>query len=114
MQKNTQATKEAHTELRNCKQEIKEIKKFNDFRSMMNKMSNKRGEKYTCLLTELNLHNKGVQENNKLFFFMNTSEQHKETLVVNLIYFSDRLRLITHADNKYGNTVEPPIRRHTK
>ena len=48
------------------------------------------------------------------FFFMNTSERHKETLVVNLIYFSDRLRLITHADNKYGNTVEPPIRRHTK
>ena len=79
MQKNTQAAKEAHTELRNCKQEIKEIKKFNDFRSMMNKMSNKRGEKYTCLLTELNLHNKGVQENNKLFFFLNTSEQHKET-----------------------------------
>ena len=29
MQKNTQAAKEAHTELRNCKQEIKEIKKFN-------------------------------------------------------------------------------------
>ena len=51
---------------------------------MMNKMSNKsRGEKYTCLLTEFNLHNKGVQENNKLFFFMNTSdhEQHKATLV---------------------------------
>ena len=69
MQKNTQAAKEARTELRNCKQEIKEIKKFNDFRSMMNKMSNKRGEKYTCLLTELNLHDKGVQENNKLFFF---------------------------------------------
>ena len=49
MQKNTQAAKEAHTELRNCKQEIKEIKKFNDFRSMMIKMSNKSGEKYTCL-----------------------------------------------------------------
>ena len=48
MQKNTQAAKEAHTELRNCKQEIKDIKKFNDFRSMMNKMSNKSGEKYTC------------------------------------------------------------------
>ena len=39
MQKNTQAAKEAHTELRSCKQEIKEIKKFNDFLSMMNKMS---------------------------------------------------------------------------
>ena len=51
MQLDTQAAKEAHIELRNCKQEIKEINKFNDFRSMMNKMSNKRGEKYTCLLT---------------------------------------------------------------
>ena len=69
MQKNTQAAKEAHTELRSCKQEIKEIKKFNDFLSMLNKMSNKRGEKYICPLTELNLNNKGVQENNKLFFF---------------------------------------------
>ena len=45
---------------------------------------------------------------------MNTSEQHKPTRVscYNLIYFSDRFRLITQADNKYGNTVEPPIRRH--
>ena len=33
MQKNTKAAKEAHTELRNCKQEIKEIKKFNEFRA---------------------------------------------------------------------------------
>ena len=48
---------------------------------MMNKMSNKSGEKYTCLLTEFNLHDKGVQENNKLFFLMNTSEQHKATRV---------------------------------
>ena len=50
MQKNSQAAEEAHTELRNCKQEIKEIliKKFSDFRSMMNKMSNKSSEKYTC------------------------------------------------------------------
>ena len=38
---------------------------------MMNKMSNKSDEKYICLLTEFNLHNKGVQENNKLFFFFN-------------------------------------------
>ena len=29
-------------------------------------MSNKSGEKYACLLTKSNLHNKGVQENNKL------------------------------------------------
>ena len=29
-------------------------------------MSNNSGEKYTCLLTEFNLHNKDVQENNKL------------------------------------------------
>ena len=101
MQKNTQAAKEAHTELRNCKQEIKEI---NDFRSMMNKMSNKRGEKYTCLLTELNLHNKGVQENNKLFFFMNTSEQHKETLVLrqSRAYAMPR----THT-NRFKNTFIP-------
>ena len=47
---------------------------------------------------------------------MNTSEQPKQReYLVNLIYFSDRFRLITHADNKYGNsTAEPPIRRHTK
>ena len=32
----------------------------------MNTMSNKSGEKYACLLTKSNLHNKGVQENNKL------------------------------------------------
>ena len=42
------------------------FKKFNEFRSMMNKMSNNSGKKYTCLLTEFNLHNKGVQGNNKL------------------------------------------------
>ena len=57
MQRNTQAAKEA------SEQEIKRVQ------SMMNKMSNKSGEKYTCLLTEFNLHSKGVQENNKLFFF---------------------------------------------
>ena len=34
----------------------------------MNKMSSKSGEKYTYLLTEFNLHNKGVQENNKLYY----------------------------------------------
>ena len=46
---------------------------------------------------------------------MNTSEQPKQReYPVKLIYFSDRFRLITQADNKYGNTVEPPIRRHTK
>ena len=33
MQKNTKAAKEAHTELRNCKHEIKEIKKFSEFRA---------------------------------------------------------------------------------
>ena len=48
----------------------------------MNKMSNKSDEKYICLLTEFNLHNKGAQENNKLFsFLMNTSEEHKATRV---------------------------------
>ena len=69
MQKNTQAAKEAHTEFRNCKQEIKEIKKFNDFRSMMNKMSNKSGEKYTCPLTEFNLHNRGVYKKTTNYLF---------------------------------------------
>ena len=48
---------------------------------MMNKMSNKSGEQYTCLLTEFNLHDKGVKENNKLFFLMNTSQQQKATRV---------------------------------
>ena len=33
---------------------------------MMYKMSNKSDEKYTCLLTEFNLHNKGEQKNNRL------------------------------------------------
>ena len=81
----------------------------------MNKMSLKSGEKYTCLLTEFNLHNKGVQENNKLFFsWTPVSSTKQREYLVNLIYFSDRSRLITHADNKYGNTVESPIRCHTK
>ena len=52
-------------------QNVKEIaenffKKFNEFKNLMNTMSNKSGEKYACLLTKSNLHNKGVQENNKL------------------------------------------------
>ena len=42
------------------------FKKFNEFKNLMNTMSNKSGDKYACLLTESNLHNKGVQENNKL------------------------------------------------
>ena len=113
MQLDTQAAKEAHIELRNCKQEIKEINKFNDFRSMMNKMSNKRGEKYTCLLTQFNLH--GFTRKHIRFLLMNTMSITKQReYLVNLIYFPDRLRLITHADNKYRNTVESPIRRHTK
>ena len=35
---------------------------------MMNKTSDKSCEKYTCLLTEFNLHNKGLQENTYYFF----------------------------------------------
>ena len=56
MQRNTQAAKEA------CKQEIKRVQ------SMMNKMSNKSGEKYTGLLTEFNLCNKGLQQHTYYFF----------------------------------------------
>ena len=45
-------------------QNVKEIgenffKKFNEFKNLMNTMSNKSGEQYACLLTKSNLHNKG-------------------------------------------------------
>ena len=66
MQKNTQVAKEAHTELRNCKQEIKEIKKFNEFRAWWTKCQIKVVKNIPVYL--LSLHNKSVQENNKLFF----------------------------------------------
>ena len=56
MQRNTQAAKEA------SKQEIKRVQ------SMMNKMSNKSGEKYTGLLNEFNLCNKGLQQHTYYFF----------------------------------------------
>ena len=82
---------------------------------MMNKTTDKSCEKYDCLVTEFNLRNKGLQENTYYFFYWTlVSITKQREYLINLIYFSDGFRPITHADNKYGNTVEPPIRCDTK
>ena len=38
-------------------------------KNKIKKRTNKSGEKYTCLLTEFNLHNKGVQKLTTNYFF---------------------------------------------
>ena len=80
MQKNTKAAKEAHTELRNCKQEIKEIKKFNEFRAWWTKCQIKVVKNIpVCLLSSTYI--TGVYKKTTNYFLINTSEQHKATRI---------------------------------
>ena len=76
---------------------------------MMYKMSNKGDEKYTFLLTEFNLHNKGVQKNNRLSKSASKKRKERKTsktqaykraqLERNRGYIK-KFRLLKHADHE--------------
>ena len=106
MQKNTKAAKEAHTELRNCKHEIKEIKKFSEFRAWWTKCQIKVVQNIPVYLLS-STYITGCTRKQQTICFNKpvVSSTKQREYLVNLIYFSDGFRLITHADNKYGNTM---------